>query len=83
MVFRAESEFDRVAADRRADGASDGWTGDVALAVVNKADRQECLCHLENRKPKTPSKVSSLLRPSEVASQVTRSLSPPKPDHFA
>ena len=34
MVFRAESKFDRVAADRRGDGASDGWAGDLAVAVV-------------------------------------------------
>jgi len=34
MVFRIESEFDRVAADGRADGASDGWAGDLALALV-------------------------------------------------
>ena len=34
MVFRAEGEFDRVAADGRADGASDGWTGNVAVAIL-------------------------------------------------
>src|SRR5260370_37229736 len=34
VVFRAEGQPDRVAADRCGDGASDGWAGDVALAVV-------------------------------------------------
>ena len=44
MVFRAEGKFDRVAADGRADGASDGWAGDLALALVGE-DRQECLSY--------------------------------------
>ena len=48
MVFRIESEFDRVAANGRGDGASDGWAGDAAVAVVNKGDRQECLSYFEN-----------------------------------
>ena len=34
MVFRAEGQPDRVAADRRADGASDGWAGNVAVAIL-------------------------------------------------
>jgi hypothetical protein len=34
MVFRAEGEFDRVAANGGSDEASDGWSGDAALAVV-------------------------------------------------
>src|SRR5690348_6519312 len=37
MVFRAESEFDRVAADGRGDGASDGRDRDAAMEVLNKA----------------------------------------------
>ncbi len=37
MVFRAEGESDRVAADGGADGASDGWTGDAALAIVEES----------------------------------------------
>jgi len=53
MVFRAESEFDRVAADGHADGASDGWTGDVALAIISMAGRQECLSH-KGAAPLTP-----------------------------
>src|SRR5260370_37903795 len=35
MVFRAEGQPDRVAADGRGDGASDGWAGRAALAILN------------------------------------------------
>ena len=35
MVFRPKGEFDRVAADGRGDGASDGWPGDAALEIVS------------------------------------------------
>jgi hypothetical protein len=45
MVFRVEGEFARVAADGRGDGAPDERAGDVAVAVLNKAHRQECLCY--------------------------------------
>jgi len=34
MVFRAKGQPDRVAADGRADGASDGWAGHIAVAVL-------------------------------------------------
>lgn len=43
MVFRAKGEFAGVAADGRADGASNGWAGDAALAILDAKDRQECL----------------------------------------
>ena len=36
MVFRAEGEFDRVTEDGRADGASDGWAGNAALAILER-----------------------------------------------
>ena len=48
MVFRAEGQFDRVAADGCGDGASDGWASDTALAIVSGEDRQECLFHLSS-----------------------------------
>src|SRR5579863_467073 len=35
MVFRIEAESDRSQAQRVADGTSDGWTGDTALAKLN------------------------------------------------
>src|SRR5882762_3208625 len=36
MVFRAEGQPDRVAADGRGDGASYGWAGDIEMAVVKE-----------------------------------------------
>ena len=39
MVFRVEGEFDRGAADRCRDGASHGWPGDAALAVVDRSKK--------------------------------------------
>jgi hypothetical protein len=45
MVFRAEGEFDRVAADGCGDGASDERAGDFTLAIVRSEDRQECLSY--------------------------------------
>ena len=38
MVFRAESQPDRIAADGCGNGASHGWAGDVAMEVV----KEEC-----------------------------------------
>ena len=34
MVFRPESEFDRGAANRRGDGASDERASDVAVEII-------------------------------------------------
>src|SRR5437660_10805905 len=36
MVFRAEGEFDRVATDGCADGASDGRAGDAEVEIVEE-----------------------------------------------
>src|SRR5207302_8920240 len=36
MVFLAEGEFDRFTEDGRADGASDGWSGIAALALLER-----------------------------------------------
>ncbi len=54
MVFRLEGEFDRVAANRLADGPSDGWTGDVTLEVVEEGQKFK---ELKVRKSRTPRKV--------------------------
>jgi hypothetical protein len=35
MVFRAESEFDLIAAYGCGDGASDGWAGDVEMEILS------------------------------------------------
>src|SRR5882724_6815750 len=45
MVFRAEGKPPGIAADGRADGASDGWAGDAAVALLRVEDSQECLSY--------------------------------------
>src|SRR5438445_11227643 len=54
MVFRSEGEFDRVAADGRADGASYGWTCHASLALLGSEDRQECLSYLGQSRESPP-----------------------------
>ena len=54
MVFRAEGQLDRVAANRLANGASDGRAGDVTLEVVEEGQKFK---ELKVRKSRTPRKV--------------------------
>ncbi len=42
MVLRAEAEPDRIAADRRPDGASDRWARDVALEEQTVKTESRC-----------------------------------------
>ena len=55
MVFRVEGEFDRGAADRRGDGAPDGWPGDAALAVVDRSKKPTKTKNLFDHASKTKS----------------------------
>src|SRR5437016_7266616 len=40
VVFRAEGQPDRVAADGRGHGASYGWAGDIKMAVVKESGKE-------------------------------------------